>query len=88
MNTRFTPATSTSLVQRIEAALSGSDLHASEIAGLIEAAEAAEARLENLIAQLNILLTAVTAAEKAAEKAKPQDMNARVFASLKAGAPF
>jgi len=61
--------TSTSLVQRIEAALSGNDLHSSEVSGLIEAATAAEARLENLIAQLHLLLTAVTAAEKAAEKA-------------------
>jgi hypothetical protein len=36
--------------------------------------------------RLHLLLTAVTAAEKAAQE--PVDMNARVFASLKAGAPF
>jgi hypothetical protein len=64
--------TSTALVQRIEAALSGNDLHASEIAGLIEAASQAEIRLQNLISQLNILLTAVTAAEKAAQPQKPE----------------
>jgi hypothetical protein len=62
------PATSTSLVQRIEAALSGNDLHSSEVAGLIEAATAAEARLENLIAQLHLLLTAVVAQEKQEHK--------------------
>jgi hypothetical protein len=66
--------TSTSLVQRIENALASSDLHSAEIAGLISAAEAASVRLENLIEKLHLLLTAVTAAEKAAEKAAlPQD---------------
>lgn len=68
----MTIPTSSSLVQRIEAALSGSDLHSSEIVGLISAAEATASRLENLIAQLHVLLTALNSAEQAAQK-PPQD---------------
>jgi hypothetical protein len=59
---------------RIEAALSGNDLHASEVEGLISAADAAAARLENLIEKLHILLTAVVA-EKAAQKPKQKPQN-------------
>lgn len=64
--------TSTILVQRIEAALSGSDLHSSEVVGLIVAAEAGAARFENLIEKLHILLAALNAQEQAAQK-PPQD---------------
>jgi hypothetical protein len=56
--------TSTSLVERIENALASSDLHSAEVAGLIAAAMAAEARFENLIEKLTILHTAVLAQEK------------------------
>jgi hypothetical protein len=67
----MTIPTSTSLVQRIENALASSDLHSAEVAGLIKAAMAAEGRFQNLISQLNILLTALTAAEKAALRQNP-----------------
>jgi hypothetical protein len=64
--------TNTSLVQRIENALASSDLHSAEIAGLIEAAMAAEARFENLISQLTILHTAVLAQEKHHQSQNPK----------------
>ena len=85
----MTIPTSTSLAQRIKSALSGSDLHSAEVIGLIEAANSAASRLENLIAQLNILLTAVLAAEKATQKPQPRDIKTYVIGSLAdPNAPF
>jgi hypothetical protein len=62
---------STSLVQRIEAALAATDLHSGEVVGLIEAATAAEGKLQILIRQLRLLLDALTAKEAAAPTRQP-----------------
>jgi hypothetical protein len=64
----------TSIIQRIEAALSSNDLHAGEIVGLITAATATAARLENLIAKLAALRDAVVAQENAALLQKPASL--------------